>query len=80
MDTVLLATKNWYTKWAAGTANALSLLLSVAAGNIATITSSNAIIRSKEYQDMDGILGDEIQFQLAKSSTTANDDWSIALT
>lgn len=80
VETVLLATKNWYTKWEANTNQALSALLSVAAGNIVTITAAQCISRSKPYADADGILSDEITFQLAKSATTANDEISIALT
>lgn len=79
-ETTLLATKNWYTKWEANTNNALSAAISNGAGNIVTITASQCIIMGKKYDDRDGVLGDEVSFQLAKSSTTTNDEYSIALT
>ena len=79
-ETVLVATKNWYTKWEAGTAQAMSLSISNGAGNIVTITAAQCQTRKKEYADSDGILTDTIEFQMAKSSTTTSDEYSIALT
>lgn len=80
IETVLLATKNWFTKWEAGTAQALSVAISNGAGNICTITASQCQTRKKEYGDSDGILTDAIDFQMAKSATTASDEFSIAFT
>lgn len=79
-ETTLIATKNWYTKWEANTAQVLSALFSNGAGNICTITANQCITTGKKYDDRDGILGDELAFQLAKSATTGNDDISIAFT
>lgn len=77
-EAVLLATKDYVTAWGADTVQALSAVLSVAAGNIVTITASQCRIRGMNFADRDGILTREIPFQLGRSS--ADDEISIAFT
>jgi len=78
IDAVLLATKNFYTKFEADTVQALSLVLGGTAGNICTVTASQCRLRNIPYGDEDGILTHPLPFQMARSS--ANDEYSIALT
>ena len=77
-EAVLLATQNWYTKFEADTANVLSAALSNGAGNITTITASQCRIRNINFGERDGVLTNEIPFQMARSGT--DDELSIVFT
>lgn len=78
VEATVLATKNWYTKLEANTANVLSCAVGATAGNICTITASQCIMRNLPYADDDGILTHPIPFQLSRS--TQNDELSIVFT
>lgn len=77
-EATLLATKNFWTKFEADTVQALSVVLGAAAGNIITIGAPYCRTRSIAYADRDGIVGQEIGFQLARSA--GNDELTIAYT
>lgn len=77
-ETVLLATKNWYTKYEADTVQALSVVIGSTAGNICTITASQCRKRQMQYADRDGVLTSVMPVQLARSGE--DDELSIAFT
>lgn len=78
IDAVLLATKNFYTKFEADTVQVLSVVVGGTAGNICTITASQCRLRNIPWAEEDGVLTHPLPFQMARSS--ANDEYSIALT
>lgn len=78
VESVVLATKNWLTKFEADTVNILSTVIGSVAGNICTITANQCRVRQLPYKDVDGILTQPIAFQLARS--VANDELSIVFT
>lgn len=75
IESVLIATKNFFTKYEADTVQILSVAYGAVAGNICTITASQARIRQLGYEDADGIVATPIEFQLSRNSK--DDELSI---
>lgn len=78
IEAVTLAVKNLFTKFEADTVQVLSVVYGSVAGNICTITASQARIRQLGCEDADGIVATPIEFQLSRS--TKDDELSIAFT
>lgn len=78
IEAVTLAVKNLFTKFEADTVQALSVAYGSVAGNICTITASQARIRQLGYEDADGIVATPVEFQLARSAQ--NDEVAIVFT
>ena len=78
LETTLIATKNWYTKYEADTVQVLSVAAGTVAGNNCTITANQCRIRQVAEKDEDGILVHPIPFQLSRSAM--NDELSIVFT
>ncbi|MFH2114309.1 MAG: phage tail tube protein [Spirochaetota bacterium] len=77
-EDVLLATKDWWALWEAGTTGALSMVLGAAAGNICTITAPAVQFSSMKPVNANGILRQNAECLLARSS--GDDELSLAFT
>lgn len=78
LEAVLLAAKNFWTKYEADTVQVLSVVIGTAAGNIWTITANQVRIQQIPYEDEDGIWIHPIAFQMARNA--GNDELSLAAT
>lgn len=74
----LVATKDWYGIWKAGTESTLSLVLGATAGNILTVTAPKVQIMNITEQDDGGIkkLSIDVKFNLS----AGDDELSLAFT
>lgn len=78
IESIPLATKDYWAKLTADTTVALSLVLGGTAGNINTISAPFCRMRQIPWSDEDGILTHPIEFQLSRVS--GNDELTIAQT
>lgn len=77
-EDVLVATKDWWAIWEAGTQAALSLALTGAAGNICTITAPKVQVHKMTPSEREGVAVQEMECLLARSS--GDDELSLAFT
>lgn len=78
VEATLLATKNFYTKFEANTVQVLSVVVGTVAGNIATITANQCLLRNIPEDSDGGILVHKLPFQMSRSSV--DDEFSLTLT
>jgi hypothetical protein len=77
-EDVLVATKDWWAIWEAGTLSALSAVVGATAGNICTITAPKVQIGKMKPAERDGIVVQEMECELSRNS--GDDEISLALT
>lgn len=77
-EDVLVATKDWWALWEAGTLSALSAVVGATAGNICTITTPKVQIGKMKPADRDGIGVQEMECELFRNS--GDDEISLAFT
>jgi hypothetical protein len=77
-ESVLVATKDFFGAWRAGTTMALTTTLGTAAGNICTITAPACALRDLSLADRNGIRVEQWTFDLTLSS--GDDELSIVFT
>jgi hypothetical protein len=77
-EATLVATRDWWSKWEDGTQEALSIVIGVTAGNIATFTAPKCTHRELVEGDRNGILTYDIPFTCA--GFTGDDEVSLVMT
>lgn len=77
-EDVLVATKDWWTKWKAGSGAALSTQIGATAGNICTITAPNVQIVGMKPGERNGIAIQNMECEAKRSS--GDDEYSEAYT
>lgn len=78
MESVLVATKDWFGIAKAGTTGALSLVHGTAAGNIVTLAAPAVQITNPNYGDADGV--SMLNADLVLMPSSGNDELTITLT
>lgn len=77
-ESVLVTTKNFWSEWNASTAQALSCIIGVTAGNIYEISGPKCVFDDLSYGDRDGNLTLEIPFTMAMD--TGDDEQQFKFT
>jgi len=77
-EDVLVATKDWWAKWEAGSTVAFTAALTGSAGNICTITAPKVQILKMKPGERDGIAIQEMECLLSRNS--GDDELSLAFT
>lgn len=77
-EAVLVATHNFWSKWTTGAAEALTVTLGSAAGNIIDIDAPKCVRRELNETERAGVLAYEIPMTMAKN--VADDEIAIVLT
>ena len=77
-EATLVATRDWWSKWEDGTAEALTITVGTAAGNIATLTAPKCTHRELGEGDRNGILTYDVPFTLAGNS--GDDEVQLVMT
>lgn len=74
-----LGTQDWYAGHLAGTTYALSLVLGATTHNIITFTAGNLVLLNPpQYEDDNGIYRDSLEFVATSTSSTGDDELTIA--
>lgn len=78
-ETVLLATKNWYTNFYASTGASLSAVVGTASNNIITLTMPKAVLTAPPSRgDRDGLMTTVLSGVATRSADAGDDCWTIA--
>jgi len=77
-ESVLVATKDWWTSWETGALVALTATVGGTAGNICTITAPKVQFIKIKPEEKEGILADSMECELKRNS--GDDEVSLAFT
>lgn len=81
LESQLFSVQDFYSSHLAGTEAALSLVIGSVANNIITITAPKMqLAEAPQDEDANGVLRDNLLFQLNRSAAAGDDQLSIALT
>jgi hypothetical protein len=76
-ETPLVATKDLWGDWLAGTEAAFSCSFGATAGNIVTLGAPKTQYTGINSGDRDGVLTEDVSFQCNKSANAGNDEFTI---